>query len=79
MAANQFMHGQHSSVHFDSAKLDQLTNRIKDLEYDNFRLEKRLSETLSRQWRIETLFNTYVFSSVVRDKYEQSKYYCSDD
>jgi len=47
MAANQFMHGQHSSVHFDSAKLDQLTNRIKDLEYDNFRLEKRLSETLS--------------------------------
>jgi parallel beta-helix repeat protein len=35
---------------------------LKDLEYDNFRLEKRLSETLSRQWRIETLFNTYVFN-----------------
>jgi pectin methylesterase-like acyl-CoA thioesterase len=38
-----------------------------------------LSETLSRQWRIETLFNTYVFNQVVREKYEVSKYYCQAD
>ena len=59
-----------------SEQMTTLLNRLKDLEYDNFRLEKRLSETLSRQWRIETLFQNYVFNQVVRDKYEQSKYYC---
>ena len=50
-------------------------SRVKDLEYDNFRLDKKLSETLSRQWRIETLFNNYVFNAIVREKFEQSKYY----
>lgn len=40
----------------------QLQSRLKDLEFDNFRLERKLQETLSRQWRIESLFNNYVFT-----------------
>jgi hypothetical protein len=54
-------------------------SRLKDLEYDNFRLEKKLSEMTSRMWRVEGLFNNYVFSSVVREKYESSNYYCKGD
>jgi pectin methylesterase-like acyl-CoA thioesterase len=53
----------------------QLQSRLKDLEFDNFRLERKLQETLSRQWRIESQFNNYVFQEVVRDKYETSTFY----
>ena len=53
----------------------QLQSRLKDLEFDNFRLERKLQETLSRQWRIESLFNHYVFQDIVKQKYESSLFH----
>jgi len=63
----------------DSGLVHQLSSRLKDLEYDNFRLERKLQETLSRQWRIETIFSNYLFTAAIREKYEQSRYYCQGE